>query len=79
MVLNMGVSEALKLPMDWVDLWWENIDSQLKRIPKFWIALPEDERKRARRFRFDRHRERFIVCRGRLRKESEESGTSIKN
>jgi 4'-phosphopantetheinyl transferase len=67
MVLNMGVSEALKLPMDWVDLWWEDIDSQIKRIPEFWDALPEDERKRARRFRFDRHRERFIVQRGRLR------------
>lgn len=63
----MGVSEALKLPMDWVDLWWEDIDRQIKRIPEFWIALPEDERKRAERFRFDRHRERFIVCRGRLR------------
>lgn len=63
----MGVSEALKLPMDWVDLWWEDIDRQIKRIPEFWVAFPEDERKRAERFRFDRHRERFIVCRGRLR------------
>ena len=63
----MGVSEALKLPMDRVDLWWEDIDSQFKKIPEFWDALPEDERKRAERFRFDRHRERFIVCRGRLR------------
>lgn len=63
----MGVSEALKLSMDWVDLWWEDIDSQIKRVPEFWIALPEDERKRAERFRFDRHRERFIVQRGRLR------------
>jgi len=67
MVLKMGVSEALKLPMDWVDLWWEDIDGQMKRIPEFRIALSEDERKRAERFRFDRHRERFIVCRGRLR------------
>ena len=63
----MGVSEALKLPMDRVDLWWEDIDSQFKKIPEFWDALPEDERKRAERLRFDRHRERFIVCRGRLR------------
>ena len=65
--MNMGVSEAPKLPIDWVDLWWEDIDSQIKRIPEFWDALLEDERKRARRFRFDRHRERFIVQRGRLR------------
>jgi len=65
--LNKGVSEALKLPMDRVDLWWEDIDSQIERIPEFWDALSEDERKRAERFRFDRHRERFIVQRGRLR------------
>ncbi len=53
--------------MDWVDLWWENIDSQVGRISEFWNTLSEDERKRAERFRFDPHRERFIVQRGRLR------------
>ena len=63
----MDVSEVRKLSMDWVDLWWEDIDSQIERIPYFWDALSEDERKRAERFRFDRHRERSIICRGRLR------------
>ena len=63
----MGVPEALKLSMDWVDLWWEDIDSQIERIPYFWDALSEDEQNRAERFRFDRHRQRFIVQRGRLR------------
>ncbi|MCP4577368.1 MAG: 4'-phosphopantetheinyl transferase superfamily protein [Deltaproteobacteria bacterium] len=53
--------------MDWVDLWWENIDSQVGRISEFWNTLSEDEQKRAERFHFDRHRERFIVQRGRLR------------
>jgi 4'-phosphopantetheinyl transferase len=53
--------------MDWVDLWWENIDSQVGRISEFWNTLSEDEQKRADRFRFDCHRERFIVQRGRLR------------
>ncbi len=53
--------------VDWVDLWWEKIDSQRGRISQFWNTLPEDERKRAERFRFGRHRERFIVQRGRLR------------
>jgi 4'-phosphopantetheinyl transferase len=67
MVLNMGVSEARKSPMDWVDLWWENIDSQVGRIPEFWHTLSQDERKRAERFFSDRQRERFIVQRGRLR------------
>jgi len=47
MVLNMGVPEALKLSMDWVDLWWEDIDSQIERIPYFWDALSEDEQNRA--------------------------------
>jgi 4'-phosphopantetheinyl transferase len=50
-----------------IDLWWENIDSQAGRISDFWNTLPEDERKRAERFRFGRHRERFIIQRGRLR------------
>ena len=46
----------------------EKKEPTIKRIPELWNTLPEDERKRARRFRFDRHRERFIVCRqGRLR------------
>ena len=53
--------------MDWVDLWWEDVDNQIRRIPEFWDVLPENERKRAERFRFDRHRERFIAQRGRLR------------
>jgi 4'-phosphopantetheinyl transferase len=53
--------------MDLIDLWWENIDSQVGRISEFWDTLPADERKRAERFCSDRHRERFIVCRGRLR------------
>jgi 4'-phosphopantetheinyl transferase len=50
-----------------VDLWWENVDSQVGRISEFWNLLSEDERTRAERFRSDRHRERFIFCRGRLR------------
>ena len=53
--------------VDWVDLWWENIDGQEEKVFELWNLLSEDERKRARRFRFDRHRARFIVCRGRLR------------
>lgn len=50
-----------------IDLWWENIDSQEGRISEFWNLLSEDERKRAERFRSDRHRERFVFCRGKLR------------
>jgi 4'-phosphopantetheinyl transferase len=56
-----------KGPVGVVDLWWEDIDSQVGRISEFWDILPKDERKRAERFRSGRHRERFIVCRGRLR------------
>lgn len=56
-----------KLPVDRVDLWWESIDGQKERIAEFWNILPEGERKRAVRFRLGRLRDRFIVCRGRLR------------
>ena len=63
----MDVSGARRLSMDGVDLWWENIDSRSQRISEFWKTLSEAEQNRAERFRFDRHRERFIVQRARLR------------
>ena len=53
--------------MDRVDLWWENMDRHIQRISDFRNILSVDERKRAEKFRFDRHRERFIVQRGMLR------------
>ncbi len=53
--------------MDRVDLWWENMDRHIQRVLDFRNTLSGDERRRAERFRFDRHRERFIVQRGMLR------------
>ena len=53
--------------MDRVDLWWENMDRHIQRISDFRNILSVDELKRAEKFRFDRHRERFIVQRGMLR------------
>ncbi|HKI47697.1 MAG TPA: 4'-phosphopantetheinyl transferase superfamily protein [Desulfobacteria bacterium] len=53
--------------MDAVELWWEDIDGQIKRISDFWDMLPQDERMRAERFRRGTLRERFIVQKGRLR------------
>ncbi len=63
----MGTFKTGELSKDSVDLWWEDIDGQVDRISDFWSILPRDERMRAERFRRERHRERFIVVRGRLR------------
>ena len=66
--IDMAFSKNDILTKDQVDLWWENIDLRIQRIPAFWNILSHDERKRAERLRFDRHRQRFIVQRGMLRK-----------
>jgi 4'-phosphopantetheinyl transferase len=63
----MGALKHLKLSMNAVELWWEEIDGQTQRISDFWDILPQDERMRAERFRRGTLRERFIVQRGRLR------------
>ena len=55
------------LPLDQVDLWWENIDSHEARIPELWRILNEEERSRAKRFRLEEHQRRFIFRHGMLR------------
>jgi len=67
MGLNRGVSENHHLPSNRVDLWWEEIDGLAARAFELWNILSQEERKRAERFRFDRHRTRFVVQHGRLR------------
>lgn len=59
--------EKLSLPERQVDLWWEDIDSQIDRIPEFRGILSKEEKKRADRFRFELNRNRFMVQHGRLR------------
>ncbi|MCF8128657.1 MAG: 4'-phosphopantetheinyl transferase superfamily protein [Deltaproteobacteria bacterium] len=63
----MGVSANHHWPSNRVDLWWEDIDGLVARVPELWNILSREERKRAQRFRFDRHRHRFVAQHGRLR------------
>lgn len=50
-----------------IDLWTWPLSPGDGEIERLGALLSEDERARAARFVFDRHRERFIVARGRLR------------
>jgi 4'-phosphopantetheinyl transferase len=50
-----------------VHLWTQALDLTPQEVQRFCELLSDDERMRAGRFPFDRHRDRFIVARGRLR------------
>ena len=50
-----------------VDVWRANLDLPTAEIERLKTWLSSDEVARANRFRFDRHRERFIAARGILR------------
>ena len=43
------------------------LEAEAEEIARLFGLLSADERERAERFRFERHRRRFVVCRGRLR------------
>ncbi len=43
------------------------LEVALERRDQCYAWLSDDERERAARFRFDLHRDRFVVCRGNLR------------
>jgi 4'-phosphopantetheinyl transferase len=49
-----------------VDVWVADLDA-LPPKPEDWSVLSPDEVERAHRFRFDRHRNRFVRCRALLR------------
>jgi len=49
-----------------VDVWVADLDA-LAPAPEDWAVLSPDEVERAQRFRFDRHRNRFVRCRALLR------------
>lgn len=53
--------------MNDVDVWVADLDA-LPPAPEDWAVLSPDEAERAHRFRFDRHRNRFVRCRALLRK-----------
>ncbi len=56
-----------KLDADQVHVWCVRLQMPDAEVTDLKRLLSEDERERAERFRFDYHRRRFIVCRGRQR------------
>src|SRR3954469_16904123 len=61
--LNTGEPAS---PAD-VHLWFAGLNVPEHDLKGFWRVLSEDERDRARRFRFSLHRSRFVASRGILR------------
>jgi len=55
------------LSSDTVHVWQAGLDASLERLAVYEALLAEDERERAARFRFDRHRHEYIAGRGMLR------------
>jgi 4'-phosphopantetheinyl transferase len=58
----------LQLTPQEVHLWQVDLDLPLEQVQALLPLLSEDEVKRANRFYFEQHRQRFIVARGTLRK-----------
>jgi 4'-phosphopantetheinyl transferase len=56
------------LSADEVALWQAGLDDPAQPLPELWALLSDDERARAERFRLERDRRRFAVCRGLLRR-----------
>ena len=59
--------ETLALGCDEVHVWRATLDQTSSQIQSFRHNLAADEQTRAEQFRFERHREHFIVARGVLR------------
>jgi len=57
-----------ELPPRTVHLWYADLDPPAEVVAALEPLLHADERERAARFRFDKHRRRFIVRRGQLRR-----------
>ena len=57
----------LTLPHDEVHVWRASLDQPPSFVEQLGQTLSADERTRAERFYFVRHRQRFIICRGFLR------------
>jgi 4'-phosphopantetheinyl transferase len=58
---------GIGLPADEVHIWIASLDVSPARRDELERLLSDDERERARRFRFDRDRHRYIAGRGQLR------------
>src|SRR5262245_977456 len=51
-----------------VHVWCLALDLAEKQVDQFRATLSADERERADRYHFDRHRRRFMACRGQVRR-----------
>lgn len=60
-------ASELELPAGEIHLWAVRLDPPHEQAERLGRALSLDERQRAERFRFDRHRRRYVVGRGALR------------
>jgi 4'-phosphopantetheinyl transferase len=49
-----------------IDIWQMPLEPK-SNLPQIWLYLSADEQERANRFKFDLHRDRFIMARGNLR------------
>ncbi len=58
---------GLELERGTIHLWCAPLDPQPKTVADLERSLSADERERADRFRFDRHRRQYVVSRGLLR------------
>lgn len=62
-----SIQPAGSLPTGEVEVWAVALDPPSYHVDHFWTLLSPDEVERARRFRFDQHRRRYVVGRGALR------------
>jgi 4'-phosphopantetheinyl transferase len=60
--------EKPRLSPEGVHVWCLALDLPLEQVEKLRATLSADERERAERYHFDRHRRRFIACRGHVRR-----------
>lgn len=60
--------EQPRLAADAAHVWCIPLDGPESFLVELWTLLSEDERQRAARFVFEKHRRRFVACRGQVRK-----------
>lgn len=63
----LSTRQDLKGESSFVDVWFGELSIAADRNGEFWACLSEAERERARRFKLDAARQRFVTSRGLLR------------
>ncbi len=60
-------SSSLSIESNMLDLWRVNLIQPAWKLLDFHQTLSEDEKERANRFLFSKHRKKYVICRGYLR------------